>query len=327
MHSGRHYSFREVSTWTRRETAVFFLLAALPVTLVHFSVIPAVPLPWAPIALIGTAVAFVTGFKNNAAYNRLWEARQIWGAIVNSSRQFAVQILDAFPDPSDRQRFLYRHLAWLTALRFQLRQRRTWESMSRVDNMEYQRRYRVPEWETKLEPELENLLSQEDLAHVLPRSNRATHLIHLQSSNLRRHLNQDATQELRYQEIYRTLAAFLDAQGRCERIKNFPYPRQYATLNHSFIWILILLLPWTLLAEFHKLGPGYIWLSIPISVLISWIFHTLEKIGDSSENPFEGSPNDVPITALCRTIEIDLREMLGESNIPAPHQPANNILM
>jgi putative membrane protein len=327
MHAGRHYTFREVASWTRRETALFFLLAAIPVGLVEFSGRVPLSLPWAPVALIGTAVAFVTGFKNNAAYNRLWEARQVWGGIINTSRIFAVQVFDSVPEAASRQRILYRHFAWLTALRFQLRERRAWETMKRPYNVEFQRRYRVPEWESTLDAEIAPLLSPVDAAYLLALKNRATHLIHLQSQDLRQLAHGDTNAELRHLEIQRSLAALLDAQGRCERIKNFPYPRQYATLNHIFVWILILLLPWTLMPEFQKLGPGWIWLTVPFCALLSWIFHTLEKIGDSSENPFEGSPNDAPISAMSRAIEIDLREMLGESSVPAPHQPTNNILM
>jgi len=70
-----------------------------------------------------------------------------------------------------------------------------------------------------------------------------------------------------------------------------------------------------------------VWLSIPFSALSTWVFTTMEKIGESTESPFEGSANDVPITAISRTIEIDLKEMFGETNIPAALKPENNILV
>ncbi len=87
------------------------------------------------------------------------------------------------------------------------------------------------------------------------------------------------------------------------------------------------LVPFGMLGEFAKLGEGFVWLTIPFSALAAWVFMMMERIGESSENPFEGSANDVPITAMTRTIEIDLREMLGEQDIPKPLQPQNNILM
>jgi putative membrane protein len=123
------------------------------------------------------------------------------------------------------------------------------------------------------------------------------------------------------------LADLYDHQGKCERIKNFPYPRQFATLNLFFVWLFVGLVPFGLLQEFAELGPNFAWMTIPASVIVSWVFHTMDKIGESSENPFEGGPNDVPITALSRTIEIDLRELLGEQDIPPALQAVNDILM
>ena len=122
------------------------------------------------------------------------------------------------------------------------------------------------------------------------------------------------------------LAELLAQQGASERIKNFPYPRQYATLNLWFVKIFVVLIPLGMLQEFEKLGGNLVWLSIPFSALAGWIFTTMEKIGESSESPFEGSANDVPITAMSRGIEIDLRQMLGETEVPATIQPEHNIL-
>jgi putative membrane protein len=70
-----------------------------------------------------------------------------------------------------------------------------------------------------------------------------------------------------------------------------------------------------------------VWLVIPFSVLISWMYTSLERVGASTENPFEGSPNDIPIAQMCRTAEIELREMLGETEVPSPLEPRNNIIL
>ena len=82
-----------------------------------------------------------------------------------------------------------------------------------------------------------------------------------------------------------------------------------------------------LVGELSKYGDSYVWLTIPMSVLISWIFYVMEVVGDRSENPFENGVNDIPMTAICRTIEIDLREMLGEKDIPGKIYPVKNIIM
>ena len=118
-----------------------------------------------------------------------------------------------------------------------------------------------------------------------------------------------------------------DHQGKAERIKNFPYPRQFATLNRVFVWMFILAVPVALAAEFLKTAPEWIWLTTPLAAGVAWIFHTMDKIGSVSENPFEGGPNDIPMTAMARGIEIDLLEILGESELPKPHGAVGNILM
>ena len=135
--------------------------------------------------------------------------------------------------------------------------------------------------------------------------------------------------------MHSALRDFSQQQGRSERIKNFPYPRQYATINGLFVKLFCILLPFGLLQEFDKLNDGVtgflegnmVWLVIPFSVLISWVFTSLEQVGESTENPFEGSANDVPISQMSRAVEIDIREMLGETDLPPVLHPKNNIIL
>ncbi|MBL8955269.1 MAG: hypothetical protein JNK82_31130 [Myxococcaceae bacterium] len=326
MHAGRNYSPREVFIWTLRETLLFVGIAAAPTVAWAVFGQTWLQVPWQPVALVGTAVAFVTGFKNNAAYGRLWEARQIWGSIINLSRTWAVQVLDLPTSPAEvKKGLVVRHLAWLTALRFQLREKRAWETMSSPENVAYQHFYVVPEWKSDVVTELKALLPLAEVDAVTAKKNRATHLLAAQSKALRELVDKGELTELRFIELERAVAALYDCQGRCERIKNFPYPRQFATLNTYFVWLLVCSMPFALLPELHKLGPHYVWATIPIASLVAWIFHMIDKIGESSENPFEGGPNDVPISSMARTIEIDLRELLGEAPPPAL-TPTNNIL-
>ena len=116
------------------------------------------------------------------------------------------------------------------------------------------------------------------------------------------------------------LYKFYEYQGKNERIKNYPLPRQYASMSFIFVGIFIALLPFGLLPEMAKVGEGFDWLAIPFTTLIGWVFLTMELVGDYSENPFEGSANDVPISTISRGIEIDLREMLNEDKDSIPEQ-------
>ncbi|MEM1249482.1 MAG: bestrophin family ion channel [Acidobacteriota bacterium] len=326
MHAGRHYSLREVLVWTRREIFLFLLLASVPLGLELAGVeIPRVP--WQPLAVLGTAVAFVTGFKSNAAYGRLWEARKIWGGIVNASRTWFLMSRDFQnePQPAVTQRLVYRQVAWFTALRHQLRQERAWESQQLKHNDEYREKtFTVPELESSLETDLQGLLGADDLARVLATKNRASAVLDLQSAELRTLAAQGAITEYRHVELARLLKDLFDLQGRCERIKNFPYPRQFATLNLIFVWLFILLVPFGL---YSTLDDGSTWLVIPCTLIVAWVFNTMEKIGSVSENPFEAGANDVPISAMSRGIEIDLRELLGEQELPEPALPQRKILM
>lgn len=174
---------------------------------------------------------------------------------------------------------------------------------------------------------LKPYLSAEEYELIMKKSNKAAQIIALQSAHLRQLLERGLIEDFRHMDLEKMLVELYNQQGASERIKNFPYPRQYAKLNLWFITIFIILLPLGMLKEFEKFGQGLIWLNVPFSALSGWIFTTMEKIGESSESPFEGSANDVPITSISRTIEIDLREMLGETNLPKPYQPQNNILV
>lgn len=340
MHSGRNFSLKEVLLWTRRD--ILFLLVIATVPTVCFKVLgwTWLALPWLPIALIGTAVAFIGGFKNNASYDRMWEARKVWGAIVNGSRGWGILLKDyvtnkhavnPIPEAELREikvRLVNRHLAWLAALRYQLREPRAWEAIYQPHNVEYKDKwFTVPEQPGDLKKELGNYLTSEEVDRVMSKTNKAAQIIATQSAELRKLLEQGFIEDFRHMELEKMLLDFYNQQGASERIKNFPYPRQYATVNLYFTRLFVALVPLGMLREFSEMGEHFIWLSIPFSVVSAWIFTTLEKIGESTESPFEGSANDVPITAISRSIEIDLKEMFGMDNIPGPLKPTNNILV
>ncbi len=339
MHVGRNFGLGEAIIWTRRDILKFIVIAAVPTVIYEVFNFSWIGLPWLPIALIGTAVAFLIGFKNNATYDRLWEARKIWGGIVNSSRTWGIMSMDfvsnrhAQPPLSPdelhtvKQRLIYRHMAWITALRFQLRQPKDWENMNKKHNAEYQKLYPVPEWQSNLEDELEQFMDKQEMEEVLRKKNRATQILAIQSNDLAQLLEKGLIEDFRHMEMQGLLEKLYDHQGKNERIKNFPYPRQFATLNLFFVWLFLLLVPFGMLPEFQKLGENMVWLTIPFSVLVSWVFHTMEKIGEATENPFQGGANDIPMTQMSRGIEIDLREMLGETELPPNIEAVNKIMM
>ncbi len=168
MHSGRQYTLKEFLIWTRRDISKLLIISLFPTLAYQFLDWKFIAIPWVPIALIGTAAAFIVGFKNTQTYNRLWEARQIYGGIVNTSRTIAMMTKDFVKtDKKTHLEIINRHCAWLTALRFQLRETRSWENMNKRHNSEYSRFYKIEEKETKLEDELKNYLLPEELEYIL----------------------------------------------------------------------------------------------------------------------------------------------------------------
>lgn len=334
MHSGKRFGAREFANWTRRSIYVLTIFSAIP-TVLYFLGWKFLSIPWQPIAILGTAVAFIVGFKNNASYSRLWEARQIYGAIINDSRSFGYILRDALAskNPQKVKEVFLRHYAWLTALRFQLREPRAWENMGTAQFDEYSKKYDIPERQTKLDEELEKYLSGNELQYILSKKNRATQLMASQSKELAEIYEKGEINDFQWTQINQQLVKFTDDQGKAERIKNFPYPRNFSSITTYLLLLFILFVPFGLIKELDKLGDGTalegwtLWFNIPFSLLVTWCFHTLDSVGEASVNPFEGSPNDVPITQISRTIEIDMRDMLDESDLPPAITPKNNIVL
>ncbi|MEM1122493.1 MAG: bestrophin family ion channel [Bacteroidota bacterium] len=302
-------------------------------------------IPWLPLSVIGTAVAFYVGFKNNSAYDRLWEARKIWGAIINSSRmwganvrayvsnQFTDEEMDKSAIQAIHKRLIYRHIGWLYALRSQLLIPTSWEHINQNRHVRKVTEKRMKRYGTNLhrdgvtEKELAEFLSPDELPRLINYKNTATQIIDQQAQDLAALRKLDLIDDFRHIALQKLLDDFYTHQGKCERIKKFPLPRQYGSSSFIFVGIFIFLLPLGMVSEFHKLGEGAVWMSIPFTILVAWVYLMMELVGDYSENPFEGLGNDIPMHSLCRVIEIDLKQMLGETDIPAPIQPVGGVLM
>ena len=364
MYTRKKYPFKGMIFWTRKEIYKFLIISTIPVLLFEVFGLTFLQLPWLPIALVGTAVAFIAGFKNNASYDRLWEARKIWGGIVNTSRSWGIMVrdyisnyhaTDKVPEEELRKeklKIINRHIAWMAAHRYTLRAQKPWEGFkSNNSNEEYKEKFVVIlEHLEKEEEVLARYLDKDELAYVMSKSNKATTLISLQSKHIKELKDKKLIWEFSYLEMENLLVEMYTLQGKNERIKNFPYPRQFATLNYTFVMIFILLLPFGIMGAFSDMGhelyikasqmescflktmtlfitKHFVWLTIPFCTIISWVFNTIEKIGDVSENPFEGTPNDIPITSMSRGIEIDLLEMFEVEDIPKNIPIVNDIQM
>jgi len=311
------------------------------VTVIYYFLDGRFTVPWLPVSVVGTAVAFYVGFKNNQAYDRLWEARKIWGAIVNSSRMWGTMIKAYIVNDKInekelheiRQQLIYRHIGWLYRLREQLLVPTQWEHVS-LNHMfgrfskGRRERFGAGAFQSQVDAvNMSKYISPAEQTTNAAFANQATQIIDTQAQVLAQLNKQGSLSHFRQMELQKILNDFYESQGQAERIKRFPLPRQYGSLSFIFVCIFIFLLPFGILGEFSKLGPAGIWMSIPFGVLIGWVYVVMELIGDYTENPFEGLVNDVPMLSICRTVEIDLLQMLGEKEVPKPIQPIHNILM
>lgn len=325
---------------------VVFLLWAVAVYVFHVIFHDIwVDMPWLPISVIGTAVAFYVGFKNNQAYDRLWEARKIWGGIVNDSRAWGSMIKSYVSDlftegklsegeiKEEQRTLIYRHMAWLYSLRSQLLIPTQWEHISQGRWAERNATRQMARFGVGLidandtVSNLKKFIPKSEYEELINYKNTATQIIDCQGEHLHRLRTRGLIDDFRQVELQNLLRSFYAYQGKCERIKKFPLPRQYGCSSHIFTNIFLFLLPFGMISEFHQLGETVVWLAIPFACLVAWVFIMMELVGDYSENPFEGLGNDIPMLALCRTIEIDLREMLREKDIPENIKPVNNVLM
>jgi len=286
------------------------LAAALAAFLLHCWE-PLVALPFSIAATLGGALAIFIGFRNNSAYGRWWEARTLWGGIVNSTRVLA-RLIITFTDSHahqpnyDRARseafkreMVRKVIAWVHALRLHLRGQQQWM-------------------------ELAPLLPASDLDEAQKANNKPNLLMQQMGRRIYQAMADGTLGGFDSFQMEGQLLALVNYQGGCERIKNTPLLRQYHFFTRLFLQVFIVLLPFCLVADLEKMGIG--WVVVPVALIISFVFAIIGKVGEVNEDPFEGRITDVPLTALCNTIERDLRELLGERELPAKLQPVDGYL-
>ena len=332
MYVGRSYKVVDFALWSRRSVIYMVVVSCLAVGAYLMPGIAGFSVPWQVVVVLGTTVSLVSGFKNSQVFTRASEALQAFSQLSASSRMWSGLCAD-FLDADTARQLIYRHIGWLTALRFSLRRPMPWESMGRTVNIEFRRRYHLAEDASSLQAELPALLG-DAAAAVLQSPRPAIALLQLQSSQVSTLLKTNAIPTQVYSELMKLLRDFHDQQARCDRIKNSPYPRQYAVVSTMFVFVFCTLLPFGVVPVFAEmsglggiLGPVAIWLTIPFSALVGWAYMSLDQVGESTANPFEGNANDVPISQICRDIEIELRARLGETQLPAPLVAVNDIVM
>jgi ion channel-forming bestrophin family protein len=328
MYVGKEFKFSLLWHFARKNLFRTLLVSLTVCILYQFLGWHWVGISFIPIATIGTAVAFYVGFKNNQAYDRLWEARKIWGGITNTSRSFAAMLIAIVPDKAIQREFLYRHISWMNILRLQLRKTIPWAtSKDDLHQTFLSEKNELEQFEAGVKKIFTDIGRLEYYDMMMARTNIANHLLKKQIHELGQLKKKGVIDEYEHSDLVRQIVELVNYQGGCERIKNTPLYRQFSVFSRIFVVIFIFLLPFGLVNEMSKMGIYGVWLTIPFSMLISWVFYTMEQIGEFSENPFDNSINDVPLNTICKTIETDIKEFLGDTDFPEKVVPIDDVLL
>lgn len=264
----------------------------------------------APFSLIGLALGIFLGFRNNTSYDRFWEGRKLWGRVVNASRTLTRQVMTLVGtgevssddrtsakggtsnDLSDlHKQLVYRVIAYVHALRLHLRGQ---------DRLE----------------ELAPFLSEKEKEELGPEQNRPIALLQRIGAELRKAYDEGLVHPMHLPVLEGSLTELAGVQGGCERIKATPIPFSYNILLHRIVFVYCFTLPFGLV-DLPGIGPY-----TPLVVLlVSYAFFGLDAVGDEIENPFGEDPNDLPLNAITKMIETNLRQRLGETELPEPWKP------
>lgn len=259
--------------------------------------------------LTGTLTIYLV-FRVNEAYERWWEARKLWGSLVNESRNFARQVLtmltadrvsgiaDADEERQVQTQLLHRHIAYVHALRLHLRGEQDWSDATK-------------------------LLSGPDADALAEAVNKPAYLVRFQAESLRGLLGPGPAEQLVFNQIDSTLSSLFHIQGGCERIKNTVFPAAITKFSRILVWAIAVLIPIAIVESDSQLDV----LEAGVVALMSCSIVLINELGQDLKNPFENQPNDTAMTSLSTSIEIDLRQMLGETDLPEPIQPEKGVLM
>ena len=252
-----------------------------------------------PVATMGGAVGIFVSFRTNSAYQRWWEGRQLWGRLINVSRHFATQALVYLQDhPEEAKALVRKQIAYAHILRCRLRDQ-----------------------DALADEDVRSFLTPEDIKALQGESNQGHVITHLQMQTLFRLRREGAIDPVILSDFDESIRIMLEVQGGCERIKKTPFPRGYTFISDRLVTAFGLLLPWTLAQDMGLWG-------IPLSILVCFAFALIGEAGRVLEDPFTMFWPALPLTALAKTIEINLQQRLGETNIPPmPTQNARGILM
>jgi putative membrane protein len=241
-------------------------------------------------AFLGTAISVILSFKLSQSYDRWWEARKIWGSIVNDSRTFVLQLQSFVNKGNDQtiKEIAFRQIAWCYSLGQSLR------GLNSIEN-------------------LEKYISPDDLTTISKHNNKPLALLQLNALKIAELKEKDQLDIFSQIQINNTLVNFSNSMGMAERIKNTVFPSTYRLFLHLFIYIFVI----TLCIALRDIESQF---EIPLLLVISSAFFLLEKSATHLQDPFSNKPTDTPVTTIANTVEINIKQLLNEKDIPVLSQ-------
>lgn len=257
--------------------------------------------PIAIVTVLGTVIGLLLAFRTNSSYGRWWEARTLWGAVVNDSRTWTRQLLEfcaidnncESTQPAIRELAL-RQAAWCFALCRSLRGQ---------------------------DPtaDLKSMMGDTEIDSYRTSKNIPNDILLRQAMELRQLYDGNQLELYQFVELERTLSRLTNSMGGCERIKNTPFPVTYGKMVHGMIYVFVAFLPFGLV---NVPAVGL----VLTSASLSFGFLLIDRVAIYLQDPFSNRPSDTPMLSLSRTIEINIRQMLGESELPEAMKPVDGVL-
>jgi putative membrane protein len=254
--------------------------------------VTAVSIPITVSSVFGTILSLLLAFRSNQAYDRWWEARMIWGAIVNDSRSFGRQVLTTMENPHNedikafQDRMILRQIAWCYALA---------KSLGGADPLPFTKEF----------------ISSKEHDFISKYSNKHVALLDLHGRDLQYALKMGWINQFQQVNLDGTLTRLADSMGKAERIKKTVFPTTYGLYIKAAVWVFILLLPFGLVDLF-----GF--LMVPVLMIVATFFYLIEKTAVQLQDPFENKATDIPVLTISRGIEIDLKQMMQNEDVKIP---------
>lgn len=295
MYVKHRFKLKEIHANTWWNVLIVMIVSAVVVHLFWDMKWEFLAIPIGVPTILGTAISLILAFRTNASYDRWWEARKIWGAIVNDSRTLVRQTMTNFGTSDGAKKLAHRQIAWTYALARSLRNQ-------------------------EILPVVEPFLTNEELSQIKNHNNIPNGILLLHEKQLKVMHDKTVLDSFQYTYLSQTIQRLTDSMGKCERIKSTIFPTQYSFYIHFTIMTFVMLLPFGIM---EKLG----FFAVPVAGLVAFLFLTIEHFAIDLQRPFDNEPNDTAMNAICRTIEINILQMLEEEEIPKPIQPENGVLM